>query len=126
MGIPITICGEPAEFIPHSGHAVQPVPLPFRMYRPTQYIQELVAVSYGARPRIMTQQGNSQPAAWIRQIAMYLTREITGRSYPEIGRAFGNRDHTTVIHAVRLVKKRIAEDPQVAEEIAAFVKALSQ
>jgi chromosomal replication initiator protein len=45
-----------------------------------------------------------------RQIAMYLARKHTGLSLPEIGRRFGGRDHTTVIHAVKKVKARMQED----------------
>lgn len=52
-----------------------------------------------------------------RQIAMYLSKQLTSRSYPEIGRKFGNRDHTTVIHAVRKIEELKAQDSQVAEDV---------
>jgi chromosomal replication initiator protein len=48
-----------------------------------------------------------------RQLAMYLAREMTNRSYPEIGRIFGGRDHTTVIHAVRVIKRLLAYDAEL-------------
>jgi chromosomal replication initiator protein len=48
--------------------------------------------------------------AWPRQVAMYLTRELTDASLPAIGRAFGNRNHTTVLHACKRTAARIAED----------------
>ena len=50
-----------------------------------------------------------RPLVDARQIAMYITRNMTDLSYPEIGRAFGNRDHTTVIHAVRKIERHMAE-----------------
>ena len=52
-----------------------------------------------------------------RQIAMYLSRVLTPRSFPEIGKRFGDRDHTTVMHAVTTVKDFIEKDPQFAEEV---------
>jgi chromosomal replication initiator protein len=47
-----------------------------------------------------------------RQVAMYLTREMAKLSLVEVGKAFGGRDHGTVIHACKLVKKRMEEDPK--------------
>lgn len=52
-----------------------------------------------------------------RQIAMYLSRVLTPRSFPEIGKRFGDRDHTTVMHAVTTVKAFIEKDPHFAEEV---------
>lgn len=51
-----------------------------------------------------------------RQFAMYLAKKLTLRSLPEIGRKFGGRDHTTVLHAVRKMEALIAKDPALAEE----------
>jgi len=52
-----------------------------------------------------------------RQIAMYLSKMLTSRSLPEIGRRFGNRDHTTVLHAVRKVEQLMSEDNGFAQEV---------
>ncbi len=52
-----------------------------------------------------------------RQIAMYLAKILTSRSLPEIGRRFGNRDHTTVLHAVRKIEKMMADDTSFAQEV---------
>ncbi len=52
-----------------------------------------------------------------RQIAMYIAKVMTGRSLPEIGRRFGNRDHTTVLHAVRKIEAMTKKDAAVAQEI---------
>lgn len=55
--------------------------------------------------------------AWPRQEAMFLVREITDLSLPQIGRAFGNRDHTTVIHAIARTTERLRGDPELAERL---------
>ncbi len=52
-----------------------------------------------------------------RQIAMYLSKVLTSRSLPEIGRRFGNRDHTTVLHAVRKIEQLMGEDTGFAQEV---------
>ena len=52
-----------------------------------------------------------------RQIAMYLSKQLTSRSLPEIGRKFGGRDHTTVIHAVRKIEQLREEDPALDEDV---------
>ena len=52
-----------------------------------------------------------------RQIAMYLAKTLTLRSLPEIGRRFGGRDHTTVLHAVRKIEGLVGNDNVLAEEI---------
>ena len=52
-----------------------------------------------------------------RQVAMYLAKQLTSRSLPEIGRKFGGRDHTTVMHAVRKIEEIIGEDPSFAQDV---------
>jgi chromosomal replication initiator protein len=52
-----------------------------------------------------------------RQIAMYLAKSLTLRSLPEIGRRFGGRDHTTVLHAVRKIEGMVGKDTELAGEI---------
>ena len=52
-----------------------------------------------------------------RQIGMYLSKQLTSRSLPEIGRRFGGRDHTTVIHAIRKIEELMNEDPNLRDEI---------
>ena len=52
-----------------------------------------------------------------RQIGMYLAKLLTSRSLPEIGRRFGNRDHTTVLHAIRKIEQLMNDDDQLREEI---------
>ena len=52
-----------------------------------------------------------------RQVAMYLAKTLTSRSLPDIGRRFGGRDHTTVIHAVKKIEELKATDSQIAEDV---------
>jgi chromosomal replication initiator protein len=61
-----------------------------------------------------------------RQIAMYLSKTLTLRSLPEIGRRFGGRDHTTVLHAVRKVESLIGNDPALKDEIALLKRMLTE
>lgn len=53
-----------------------------------------------------------------RQIGFYLARKLTSRSLPEIGRRFGGKDHTTVLHACKKVEERMAADPNLARTVA--------
>ena len=52
-----------------------------------------------------------------RQVAMYLCKQMTSRSLPEIGRRFGGRDHTTVMHGVRRIEELRHQDAQIAEDL---------
>ena len=59
-----------------------------------------------------------------RQIAMYLSKVLTLRSLPEIGRRFGGRDHTTIMHGVRKIEELCAEDHGLAEDVQLLRRAL--
>jgi len=65
----------------------------------------------------MLSQRRSRPLARPRQIAMYLAKKLTTRSLPEIGRKFANRDHTTVIHAVKTIDKLSKNDEKMRRNI---------
>jgi len=73
-------------------------------------IQRKVAEHFDVRLADMTSKRRPANIAFPRQIAMYLSRELTETSLSDIGDAFGGKDHGTVIHAVKLVKKRIVDD----------------
>ena len=108
---------------------LSPIELPSRCrisHRPTVQIQELVALSYGLHPSIMTSRNRDKPVAQTRQIAMYLTRQLTNRSLFCIGQSFGGRDHSTVFHAVRAVEARMESDPLMRADIDALMKALGE
>ena len=76
--------------------------------RSIRRIQDTVASYYGLKQIDMVSQRRSRAVAWPRQVAMYLCRELTPHSLPSIGRYFGGRDHTTVMHAIRAVEQRRA------------------
>lgn len=59
-----------------------------------------------------------------RQIGMFLSKYMTDRSLPEIGRKFGGRDHTTVLHSIRKIEERILEDLEFAFEVASLEAAI--
>lgn len=61
-----------------------------------------------------------------RQVAMYLAKNLTNRSLPEIGRRFGGRDHTTVMHGVRRIEELMQKDSQLADDIELLKRALSE
>ncbi|MDP1554488.1 MAG: chromosomal replication initiator protein DnaA [Hyphomonas sp.] len=65
-------------------------------------------------------EGPSKMQAFVypRQVAMYLCRTMTRKSFPQIGRAFGKRDHTTVLYAFRRIEKALPADPRMADDIA--------
>ena len=80
-------------------------------------IQKRVAEHFQIRLSDMSSARRSRTVARPRQIAMYLSKQLTSRSLPEIGRAFGGRDHTTVIHAVRKVEELMKADVAFAEDV---------
>jgi chromosomal replication initiator protein len=80
-------------------------------------IQRRVAEHYGIRLTDMSSARRSRSVARPRQVAMYLAKHLTSRSLPEIGRKFGNRDHTTVMHAVSRVSELMERDGAFADDI---------
>ena len=82
-----------------------------------EQIQRAVAEHYDVRLADMTSKRRPANIAFPRQVAMYLARELTKCSLNEIGDAFGGRDHGTVLHGHRLVKKRIGEDEKLRQVV---------
>jgi chromosomal replication initiator protein len=80
-------------------------------------IQKRVAEHFNIKLADMHSARRSRSVARPRQVAMYLAKQLTTRSLPEIGRKFGGRDHTTVMHAVRRVEELCAEDRGFAEDV---------
>lgn len=89
-------------------------------------IQRKVVEHYGIRVADMQSARRARNVARPRQVAMYLAKQLTSRSLPEIGRKFGGRDHTTVMHAVRKIEELCAEDSSFNEEIATIRRSLSE
>jgi chromosomal replication initiator protein len=80
-------------------------------------IQKRVAEHYNIRLSDMSSPRRARNVARPRQIAMYLAKQLTTRSLPEIGRRFGGRDHTTVMHAVSRVAELMQQDVAFAEDV---------
>ena len=80
-------------------------------------IQTQVAEHYRIRKAEMTSARRAREVARPRQVAMYLSKQLTPKSLPDIGRRFGGRDHTTVIHAVRQIEKLRASDAELDADI---------
>ena len=80
-------------------------------------IQNIVSRYYNITLTDMLSQRRSRPLARPRQIAMYLSKKMTTRSLPEIGRRFANRDHTTVIHAVKTISKLSESDEEMKKNL---------
>jgi len=80
-------------------------------------IQKVVARHYNVSKNDLLSNRRTRVIVRPRQIAMYLSKILTPRSLPEIGRRFGGRDHTTVLHAVRKIESLLAEDDKLSHEI---------
>jgi chromosomal replication initiator protein len=80
-------------------------------------IQKRVAEHFNIKMAEMTSARRARAVARPRQVAMYLAKQLTSRSLPEIGRKFGGRDHTTVMHAVRKIEELIASDRALGEDV---------
>jgi chromosomal replication initiator protein len=87
-------------------------------------IQAATCVQFGVSPDELVSSTRSSRVAWPRQLAMYLSRELTDESLPAIGRHFGGRDHTTVLHAWRRANTRISSDEESRQAVERVCKAL--
>lgn len=88
-------------------------------------IQRTVAEYYKVKLNELLAKRRSRSIARPRQVAMALSKELTSRSLPEIGNAFGGRDHTTVLHACRKIKELIATDLDIQEDWKNLLRILS-
>lgn len=80
-------------------------------------IQRRVAEHYNIKLSEMSSERRARAVARPRQVAMFLSKQLTSRSLPEIGRKFGGRDHTTVMHAVRRIEELRQSDAAIAEDV---------
>jgi len=87
-------------------------------------IQKQVATHFNIKLAEMHSERRSRSVARPRQIAMYLAKKLTTKSLPEIGRKFGGKDHTTVLHAVRRIEELSQQDAEFAEDIELLTKML--
>ncbi len=87
-----------------------------------QIILEATSASYGFSIEAICGPSRTRPLVTARQVGMYLTRELTDYSYPAIARVFGNRDHTTVIHAVDKISGQMQERRQIYEQVTELIQ----
>jgi chromosomal replication initiator protein len=80
-------------------------------------IKAAACEQFGVTDEELVSAGRTARVAWPRQVAMYLARELTSESLPSIGREFGGRDHTTVLHAWRRTEKRLLEHPALRPQV---------
>jgi chromosomal replication initiator protein len=83
-------------------------------------IRRAVCMHFGIAERSLLSNMNGRWVARPRQIAMYLARELTFQSYPQIGRHLGNRDHTTIMYGVRTIADLVRKDREVAASVNAI------
>lgn len=88
------------------------------------FIQKVVAEYFSLKVAELRAKDNSRRVAEPRQIAMYLCRELTETSLPQIGKAFGGKHHTTVLHSVRKIEKLRDADPRVGSAITRLIDSI--
>lgn len=95
-----------------------------RMRRPVHRIIRATCLHFGMQRSQLLSSRRTKQLVRRRQIAMFLSRELTPCSLPEIGRRFGGRDHTTILYACRTVERLCRESPEFSDDVAA-VRALA-
>ena len=88
-------------------------------------ILRIVSRHFGVSKGDLLSQRRHRSVVWPRQIGMYLAKQMTARSLPEIGRRFGNRDHTTVLHAIRKIEGVLTDNPRLHDELDTLKKMLN-
>ena len=83
-------------------------------------VQAIVAAHFRLSVDELTSASRVTSISWPRQVAIHLARDLTGASLPAIGRAFGGRNHATVVHACKRVSERLKNDQHVVDEIASL------
>src|SRR5262250_1070243 len=91
-----------------------------------EHIQRKVAEFFGVKLSDMRAKNRTKAVAFPRQIAMHLARQLTHASLTEVGRAFGGKDHTTVLHAVEKIQAMLHEDPKFKKTIDTLTQAITQ
>ncbi len=89
-----------------------------------EQVVKLVADRFQLRVADLKSKRRTRTVVFPRQLAMYLCRTLTESSFPEIGRQFGGKDHSTVIHAVKQINERIRQDPQLKATVDTLIKTI--
>ncbi len=87
-------------------------------------IMRAVASFFSLKPAQLKTKNNSRPIAVPRQIAMFICKELTNQSLPQIGRDFGGKHHTTVLHSIRKIESLRKKDPEISSAVNSIVKSL--
>jgi len=90
----------------------------------TEAVLRAVASFFSLRPAQLKAKNNSRPIAVPRQIAMYICKELTNNSLPQIGKDFGGKHHTTVLHSIRKIDSLRKKDSEIDAAVNAIVKSL--
>jgi chromosomal replication initiator protein len=90
-----------------------------------EQIQRKVSETYGIKLADLKAKNRTKAVAFPRQIAMYLARQLTHASLSEVGRAFGGKDHTTVLHAVDKIQVLLQEDPKLRKTIDGLIQGIT-
>jgi chromosomal replication initiator protein len=90
-----------------------------------EHIQRKASEFFGIKPSDMRAKNRTKAVALPRQIAMFLARQLTHQSLAEIGRAFGGKDHTTVLHAVDKIQGLLREDPKFKKTIDSLTQSIN-
>jgi chromosomal replication initiator protein len=90
----------------------------------TETILRAVASFYSLKPAQLKARSNAPPIAVPRQIAMYVCKALTNQSLPQIGRDFGGKHHTTVLHSIRKIDSLRRKDPEISAAVNSIMKSL--
>jgi chromosomal replication initiator protein len=90
----------------------------------SEAVLRAVASFFSLKPAQLKAKNNSRPIAVPRQIAMYICKELTNQSLPQIGRDFGGKHHTTVLHSVRKIDSLKKKDSDISAAVTAIIKSL--
>jgi chromosomal replication initiator protein len=90
-----------------------------------EQIQRSVAEFFGVKFSDFKAKNRTRAVAFPRQIAMYLARQLTHASLAEVGRAFGGKDHTTVLHAVDKIQTLLQEDPKLRKTVDGLIQGIT-
>jgi chromosomal replication initiator protein len=93
--------------------------------RTVREIQDSICAAFGITLDQLLSTSRTSSLAWPRQVAMYLARELTDQSLPAIGRAFGNRNHTTVMHACKRTAERMSTDREAYDTVRRLTQELT-
>ena len=91
---------------------------------PLERILEAVASFYSLKPSQLKSKGNSRPIAVPRQVAMYICKALRKESLPQIGRDFGGKHHTTVLHSIRKIDSLRQKDSKISAAVNTIMKSL--